>query len=867
MKKALLAVLAIMTILGMVAACATPTPEVIEKEVVVEKVVKETVVVEKEKVVEKEVVQTVEVEKVVEKMVEKGQLVYNSYMSDPAPREADAEIVSRFMEKYPEVDVTHSIVAHEDFKQAIRAYLTSSTPPDVLTWFAGNRMRFFVDKGLAMDISDLWASEGWNETYPKGMQALSTVDGKQYFLPTSYYWWAVYYHKPTFEKYGLEEPETWEEFLAICETLKENDVTPIVVGTKYRWTAAGWFDYLNMRINGPEFHIDLMLGKEKYDDPRVKEVFTYWGELLDKGYFIENASSYAWQEVLPFMLKGEGAMYLMGQFIMDSLPEENHGDFDFFRFPIINPDVPVGEDAPTDGYFIPANAQNVELAKAFMAYLGSVEAQTYFAEELNRLPTNSEVDPSIFTPETQKGIKLIQGADYVAQFYDRDTTPEMADRGMSAFQDFWANPGKIDDILAQLERDRQQIFEGVEFEEEAAEEPAEELTGRLLYNSYMSDPAPREADAEIVKRFSEQHDGVEVIHSVVAHEDFKQAIRAYLTSSTPPDVLTWFAGNRMRFFVDKGLAMDISDLWASEGWNETYPKGMQALSTVDGKQYFLPTSYYWWAVYYHKPTFEKYGLEEPETWEEFLAICETLKENDVTPIVVGTKYRWTAAGWFDYLNMRINGPEFHIDLMLGKEKYDDPRVKEVFTYWGELLDKGYFIENASSYAWQEVLPFMLKGEGAMYLMGQFIMDSLPEENHGDFDFFRFPIINPDVPVGEDAPTDGYFIPANAQNVELAKAFMAYLGSVEAQTYFAEELNRLPTNSEVDPSIFTPETQKGIKLIQGADYVAQFYDRDTTPEMADRGMSAFQDFWANPDKIDDILAQLEKDRQDIFAEEE
>ena len=31
-------------------------------------------------------------------------------------------------------------------------------------------------------------------------------------------------------------------------------------------------------------------------------------------------------------------MYLMGQFVMDSIPEENKEDFDFFRFPIIDPE-------------------------------------------------------------------------------------------------------------------------------------------------------------------------------------------------------------------------------------------------------------------------------------------------------------------------------------------------------------------------------------------------------------------------------------------------------------------------------------------------------------------------------------------------
>jgi len=388
----------------------------------------------------------------------------------------------------------------------------------------------------------------------------------------------------------------------------------------------------------------------------------------------------------------------------------------------------------------------------------------------------------------------------------------------------------------------------------------------VIYNSYWSDPEPKRVEGELMEMFREEHPDVKVLHSTVAHEDFKQAIRAYLTSSTPPDVLTWFAGNRARFFIDKGLIMDISDVWEEAGWNDSYSKGFRALSTVDGKQYFLPGNWYWWAVYYSKSTFEKYGLEPPKTWDELMDVCETLKENGVTPFAIGTKYRWTAAAWFDYLNMRVNGPEFHINLMLGRESYNDPRVLKVMNeYWRPLIEKGYFIDDPASYAWAEVLPFMTNGQAAMYLMGDFIRDSYPAEEVDDLDFFRFPIIDPSVPVGEDAPTDGYFIPADAQNPEMAKELLKFFGSKETQEFIARELKRLVTNNDVDMSVYNANQQKGVDLINGADYVAQFYDRDTTPEMADKGMNGFMEFWANPDQAKRIFDQLEADRKELFTE--
>ena len=436
-RKGLWLLISMTLILMIIMSACQPQTEIVTTEVVVTEIV--------------ETVSEVEVP------VDKRVLIYNSYMSDPDTRVADADAVQIFQEDHPDYEIVHSIVAHEDFKQAIRAYLTASTPPDVMTWFAGNRARFFIDNDLIMDISDVWESEGWNESYPKGFQALSTVDGKQYFLPTSWYWWAVYYRPSIFAELNLEPPETWEEFMEVNETLKENGITPLAIGTKWRWTAAAWFDYLNMRINGPQFHIDLMLCKESYDDPRVAKVFEYWGELLENGYFLEDAAAYSWQEALEPFIAGDAAMYLMGDFIRDSLPDEAEADLDFFRFPIIDPSVPIGEDAPTDGFFIAANSQHPEAAKEFLAYLGGVDYQTLFAEDLGRLPTNSGVDRTMFSAQQQKGMELIDGADFVAQFYDRDTTPELADEGMNAFMAFWDDPDSIADLLADLEAARQEI--------------------------------------------------------------------------------------------------------------------------------------------------------------------------------------------------------------------------------------------------------------------------------------------------------------------------------------------------------------------------------------------------------------------------
>lgn len=406
------------------------------------------------------VIQTVEVPVTEQVPVAVSPVLYNSYNGDPKPRAFDESVVAAWNEQHPDMPVQQSIIAHEDFKQAIRAYLTADPAPDVLTWFAGNRTRFFVDKGLVRDISGMWSANGFDQSFAPGFQALASQNGKQYFLPTSYYWWAIYYRPSLFKEAGIEkEPETWDELLTACDKLNEKGVTPITIGAKFKWPAAAWFDYLNMRVNGPQFHIDLTDLKVPYTDPKVKAAFEKWGELIDHKCFIEDPAALDWQEAIDPMVQGQAAMYLMGQFIVDSYPDDKEDDLDFFRFPIIDPSQPIGEDAPTDGFFMAATAQNAEAGEQFLAYLGSQEVEQKAFDEMGRLPTRTDVDISKASPATQKGINLIQSADFIAQFYDRDTTSPMAEAGMEGFMKFWDDPSQLDTILADLEAARLRILE------------------------------------------------------------------------------------------------------------------------------------------------------------------------------------------------------------------------------------------------------------------------------------------------------------------------------------------------------------------------------------------------------------------------
>jgi multiple sugar transport system substrate-binding protein len=385
---------------------------------------------------------------------------------------------------------------------------------------------------------------------------------------------------------------------------------------------------------------------------------------------------------------------------------------------------------------------------------------------------------------------------------------------------------------------------------------------KLVINSNQSDPAPKETFTKVVEEFKKQNPGLQVDFNTMDHEGYKTAIRNWLTTE-PPDVVFWFAGNRMKAFVDRGLLDDVSDIWKKNSYDQAFKSTLPAM-TVKDKQWGIPFAYYQWGVYYRKDIFDKYGIAVPKTWDEFLAAGKKLKDSGITPMTIGTKFPWTAAGWFDYLDLRTNGFDFHIQLMDGKASYTDPRVKDVFTKWKQLIDAGFFLPNNSNYSWQESVPFLMNGKAAMILIGNFFTETITNDMKDKFGFFPFPTIKSDFADGEDAPVDTIHIPAKAKNKAAARKFLEFVAKPETQEMIAAGLKELPANQNAKAPV-DPFLEAGAKLLANAK-AAQFYDRDTNPEMATEGMKGFQEFMVYPSRIDTILQRLAKVEERVFKDQ-
>ena len=126
-----------------------------------------------------------------------------------------------------------------------------------------------------------------------------------------------------------------------------------------------------------------------------------------------------------------------------------------------------------------------------------------------------------------------------------------------------------------------------------------------------------------------------------------------------------------------------------------------------------------------------------------------------------------------------------------------------------------------------------------------------------------PTIAPGVAQTEEAPIESIHIPAGAKNKADAMKLLAFMMRADVQTTLNKTLRQLPANtqSQVSDDRFL---KAGAAQLDKAAHLTQFLDRDTSEDLATVAMKGFQEFMVKPERLDTVLANIERARKRIYA---
>ncbi|MBV7504376.1 extracellular solute-binding protein [Bacillus sp. sid0103] len=345
---------------------------------------------------------------------------------------------------------------------------------------------------------------------------------------------------------------------------------------------------------------------------------------------------------------------------------------------------------------------------------------------------------------------------------------------------------------------------------------------------------------------------------------FQTTIKQSLQGNEPPTLFSWWSGFRMKEIVEAGAAADLTaewkDYYEKEGLNPELAKAY----TIDGKVYGAPLHVSYWNVFYNKKVFDKYGLKEPKTWDEFMNVLDTLKKNGVTPFAQPFKSRWQTFIWFEEL-LAHSDPALYDKLMVGEASYTDPGVVKVMELWKSLIDKGYFSKPGDIDG--NLLSDIAKGDVGMVLMGQWWQSSLLKtglQPGSDFGAFIVPAINDGVGNVAIYETSPIVVAEKSKNKEKAKEAVRNFFKKEPQQLWTESQGFAPLLPEVKSNnVITDKISEDI----GANHyqLLQRYWEATPPEISEFAVDQFAKFILDTSTYKEVLETIEGQAQKVWVE--
>jgi len=302
---------------------------------------------------------------------------------------------------------------------------------------------------------------------------------------------------------------------------------------------------------------------------------------------------------------------------------------------------------------------------------------------------------------------------------------------------------------------------------------------------------------KIIADFEKLNPGIKIEQVHVADAD--QVLLSRLATNDVPDVMTHWPN--MTDYATGALEGYFIDLTDDPVAGNAIESIVNSITLSNGRNYCVPISINTQGIFYNKTLFEQYGLDIPQTWEEFVALCETIKKLGKTPLVFPDKTSWTLAQQLRMLlALDMDGYQFIDDLQAGKVDCKDSTdlmdIAKKFTFLRQ-----YGQKDALGTSYEQAIFDFATGKSFMFWQGIWAISSINSANP-DLEYAMFPL---PAKTGRETKVeygvDLAIVLGNTKNpekIEAAKKFVSYVTQTEVAQYYAN----------VDGS---PSAIKGVKF--------------------------------------------------------
>lgn len=376
--------------------------------------------------------------------------------------------------------------------------------------------------------------------------------------------------------------------------------------------------------------------------------------------------------------------------------------------------------------------------------------------------------------------------------------------------------------------------------------------GKIEVKMLQYKPEAVAAFEEMEERFNATHDDIHL--TIESPNEAMTVLKTRLIREDYPDIVGIGGDINYSNFLDAGLFMDVSDFEAIEDIKPAYMEMEKALEFIpqDGV-YALPYVANCAGILYNKDMFEEYEWEIPETWSEFIDLCEEIQSTtDIYPLYFGYKDTWTCLSPWNSLAGGLAPADTCSEVNAGKTTFA-AEYYEVAEKIKALLD--YCEPNPYAYSYNDACTAFARGESAMYPIGSYAVPQIQSVNPDmNIDSFTFPANEDETKNILTSGVDLQFcVMKETENKEAVYEVLRFLYEDETIQIYLDEQNAIPCK---EGDFTLPSMLDGMKSYIDSGRMADFQDHHYPSEMSVDAMIQTYLMDDSGDAIDTFLERFD-----------
>lgn len=389
-----------------------------------------------------------------------------------------------------------------------------------------------------------------------------------------------------------------------------------------------------------------------------------------------------------------------------------------------------------------------------------------------------------------------------------------------------------------------------------------------------------------------QQSGNTVKFEAIPDSDYRTWLTTQFTAGTGPAVYTGILHDATSDY-NKGWITNFSDLYESESkydsgrsWKETLPESILERMYISPEKEVpgYPTSTSVVRIFCNADIMKEVGVETPQTWEQFMEVCDKLKQAGHVPFafpnatIADLSWLWfnnsvssqMNSGLLPKVDISGNGfaelNEMAKAMAEGTWNFDVPELKAGYELMKDFSQ--YWSSDYNSLDRTSAIEMFLRGDAVMLQALSGDLRMIDEMAEFEYIVMPVPVITSETSEyaqGKSVVLGGqpnviYSINANLSEEEMAAAvdFVQWMSSPDVQARYATEIYRIPLSTSVE----LPEKLKGFTITE--DQLRLNYYAGINEQIRNYFHRAGQQYLEGTIGVDELCSILNQSYTEVLA---